>query len=69
MNERDLVDALCTVLEESELVNECFEEAGGEEGAELSVCTFEQDGVMTSNQGLVLRFGDSEFQLTVVRSR
>lgn len=32
--------------------------------------TFESAGVLSSNQGLVVRFADgSEYQLTVVRSR
>jgi hypothetical protein len=34
------------------------------------VLTFEEDGVLTSDPGLVLRMSDgSEFQLTLVRSR
>jgi hypothetical protein len=31
--------------------------------------TFEDVGLMTQNRGLVVRVGDSEFQITVVRSR
>lgn len=31
--------------------------------------TFAEAGVLTNNNGLVVRFGDAEFQLTIVRSR
>jgi hypothetical protein len=31
--------------------------------------SFESAGVLTNNRGLVVRFGDSEFQITIVRSR
>ena len=31
--------------------------------------TFAEAGVLTSNKGLVVRVGDAEFQITIVRSR
>lgn len=31
--------------------------------------TFGEAGVLTSNKGLVVRVGDAEFQVTIVRSR
>lgn len=31
--------------------------------------TFRDAGVMTGNKGLVVRIGDAEFQVTIVRSR
>lgn len=31
--------------------------------------TFGDDGVLTNNKGLVVRVGDAEFQVTIVRSR
>jgi hypothetical protein len=33
------------------------------------VATFRDCGVLTMNRGLVVTIGDSEFQLTIVRSR
>lgn len=47
-------------------------EAGSDELSEAvsNAGTFEEDGLLTSNTGLVVRMEDgSEFQLTVVRSR
>ena len=47
-------------------------EAFGDESDEVDhvdVATFQDCGVLTMNRGLVLQFGDSEFQLTIVRSR
>ncbi len=43
-----------------------------EEGMErdFAVRTFDEEGVLTMNKGLVLRFpDDSEHQITIVRSR
>lgn len=31
--------------------------------------TFGEAGVLTNNKGLVVRIGDAEFQITIVRSR
>lgn len=31
--------------------------------------TFREAGLLTGNKGLVVRIGDAEFQLTIVRSR
>lgn len=30
---------------------------------------FEHAGILTNNRGVVVRFGDAEFQITIVRSR
>lgn len=35
----------------------------------VDVATFRDCGVLTMNRGLVVTIGDSEFQLTIVRSR
>ena len=35
----------------------------------VDIATFRDCGVLTMNRGLVLRIGDSEFQITIVRSR
>jgi hypothetical protein len=35
----------------------------------IIVSTFEDNGVLTSNKGLVLRIGAREYQITIVRSR
>ena len=39
------------------------------EGPVPRVRTFADEGVLTSNKGLVVRIGDAEFQVTIVRSR
>jgi hypothetical protein len=45
-----------------------LEEFGG--GARLDVSTFAEAGLLTRNDGLVIRVdGDAEYQVTVVRSR
>lgn len=69
MNERDMVEVLCGICEGSELFDESVEEVTGEEGGEVRVSTFEQAGILTTNQGLVVRVGESEFQVTVVQVR
>lgn len=40
-----------------------------DEVARVDVATFRDCGVLTMNRGLVLQIGDSEFQITIVRSR
>ena len=62
-----------------ELLIECINEGGdaavealvGEDdaGAPEVLGTFRDCGIMTNNRGLVVRVGDAEFQLTVVRSK
>jgi hypothetical protein len=34
-----------------------------------SVCTYADAGVLTNNRGLVVRIGEAEFQVTIVRRR
>ena len=72
MNEHELQDALKTLLEEvSFMEDEDREDAGlGEDLADVErVRTFEEEGVLTSDAGLVITTADGEFQLTIVRSR
>jgi len=62
-----------TEQEFSELVSGFVEESLREESGEhrflVRVRSFRESGVMTSNEGFVVRVGEEEFQVTVVRSR
>ena len=59
MNESDVVEHLRLLLDESD-----------EEFLNCQTRSYQEDGVLTDNDGLVLRLEDgSEFQITVVRSR
>ena len=73
MDEHELQDALKTLLEEvSFMEDEDREDAGlGEDLADVEcVRTFEEEGVLTSDAGLVITMADgSQYQLTLVRSR
>ena len=60
LSERELEELLTQAIE-------TFADEGEMPGAHLR--TFEDAGVLTLNRGLVLRIGDAEFQLTIVRSR
>ncbi len=58
MNEQQVQDMLYDLLDEEGMEQD------------FAVRTFEEEGVLTMNKGLVLRFPDgSEYQLTIVRSR
>jgi hypothetical protein len=73
VNENELQDALKTLLEEIAFMDaEDRQDAGL--GDDLSgvkrVRTFEEEGVLTHDAGLVITTADGgEFQLTIVRSR
>jgi len=71
MDEAKLVDVLRMLLDQCADADSDDVEAGWPE--ELVGCetrSFEEDGVMSSNEGIILTLEDgSEFQLTVVRSR
>ena len=73
MNENELQDALKTLLEEIACMDqEDREDAGlGDDLADVKrVRTFDEEGVLTNNAGLVITTADGEeFQLTIVRSR
>jgi hypothetical protein len=64
ISERDFEGALLTILEDN---------AGDPEEDETAferVMTFEDQGILTHNRGLVVRLGNGdEFQLTIVKSR
>lgn len=65
MTETGFTNCLKAVLDGELEVNESFDPDGV-----ARVETFEEVGVLTRNQGLVVRMDDrSEFQVTVVRSR
>lgn len=75
--ESEMVQILRSVLEECDEYTLFADFADIEEQEDededtfpdVSCSTFEEVGLMTSNRGLVVRVGDSEFQITVVRSR
>lgn len=63
MDERDFCDALTEILESGNEDNEFEFAAGGI----ASVVSFDRAGLLTSNEGIVVRLADgSEFQVTVV---
>ena len=65
MDETGFTNCLKAVLAEGLDVNESFDPDGIRE-----VGTFEEAGVLTRDQGLVVRMDDgTEFQITIVRSR
>ncbi len=73
MNENELQDALKNLLEEIAFMDdEDREDAGlGHELADVKrVRTFEEEGVLTTDAGLVITAADgSEYQVTIVKSR
>jgi len=52
-----------------EALNEALDEISEKEDRNVVLYTFEEQGVMTYNKGVVLGIGDSEFQISIVRSR
>lgn len=75
MNENELQDAIKSLLEELAFMDdEDRADAGLDSASALAdvqrVRTFEEEGVLTNNAGLVITMADStEWQLTIVRSR
>ncbi len=59
-NEADLETFLCEAIES-------YAEASDVDRPRIR--TFEEAGVLTRNRGLVVGFGDSEYQVSIVRSR
>ena len=70
MNENELQDALKNLLEESAFMDdEDRADAGISDELVLRVSTFADEGVLTTDAGLVVTAKDgSEFQITIVRS-
>ena len=73
MNETELQDALKSLLREIALMDEDHASDLGVPDDLVNlrrVRTYQDDGVLTQNAGLVITTADgSEFQLTIVRSR
>ena len=74
MNENELQDALKDLLEELAFTDEDDrEDAGLDSASDLAdvkrVRTYEEEGVLTHDAGLVVTTSDGEFQLTIIRSR
>jgi hypothetical protein len=63
MTEQDMLERVTEALDllDAETPN------GDEDCSRVS--TFEEDQIMTTNKGLVIRVGSNEFQVTIVRSR
>ena len=67
--EDDEVEAI-TEERVCELLRAGLEEIAEDEGLErIRVRTFSDAGILTSNVGLVVRIGDQEWQVEVIRSR
>jgi hypothetical protein len=60
MRESVFETLLMNVIEESDEIDE---------KKAITVSTFSAEGLLTSNRGLVVRIGDDEFQLTIVKAR
>jgi len=73
VNENELQDALKNLLEEIAFMDEEDRQEAGLDGdlADVKrVRTYEEEGVLTHDAGLVITTTDGgEFQLTIVRSR
>lgn len=73
MNDSELQDALKTLLEEIAFMDEEDRQDAGlpDELADVKrVRTFEEDGVLTRDAGLVVTTADDhQFQITIVQSR
>lgn len=62
VEESELADLLGSLLQgDGEIEDLCDED--------VSVRSFAESGVLTRNEGLVVRVGGAEFQVTIVRSR
>lgn len=72
MNENDLIEILLDHLCNGELRDALLDEAQADKDAprgDLTARTFAEAGLLTHNDGVVIRVGDVEFQLTIVRSK
>ncbi len=73
MNEKELQDALKTLLREIALMDEDKAADVGVPAVLVNlrrVRTYEEEGVLTNNAGLVITTADgSELQVTIVKSR
>ncbi len=71
MSESDLVELLEeAIFDKVEATNETNEDLEQEdfEPCDLQIRTFEAAMILTDDKGLVVRIGNAEFQITVVRS-
>lgn len=67
-SEQELEAGLIELLETTSGLDE--DEAGVEGFSDCRTSSFESEGVMTMNRGVVLRMANgAEFQITIVRSR
>lgn len=61
MTEQEMGDLLANLLQGDQLEDVCDED--------VTVRSFDECGVLTRNESLVVRVGGVEFQVTIVRSR
>ena len=65
LNEQEMAEALCALIEEAD-----GDEVGGFAMEVESARPFNDVGIMSANEGLVVNLADgSQFQVTVVQSR
>lgn len=73
MNDDSDFDSEFEDMDEEELegfLTDAIEEYAEENDApQTRISTFNDAGLLTGNHGLVVRIGDAEFQLTIVRTR
>lgn len=63
------MDKLAGILNEEEIQELLIELLSDDLDADEGIESFEDAGMLTHDKGLVLRLGDREFQITIVRSR
>lgn len=63
-------DTLTTPIDVREMLQEVIDDWSCDSGQGITPRSYEDAGVLTANEGLVLRMADgTEFQVTIVRSR
>ncbi len=66
----DLEQILVVMLDNnlSEAIHD-LEDDDSSQGRKVEIRTFREAGVLTNDDGLVLRVGNREFQITIIRSK
>lgn len=61
--------ATVSTTEAREIIAEALYQLADEAGLDLSLSSYGEAGILTTDEGIVLDLGDSEFQVTIVRSK
>jgi len=69
MTETQVVEMNVREILEAEADKLACDAEGNETEARVSIRTFSEAGVMSGNAGLVVRIGDREYQVSIVRSK